>query len=198
MKYWLLSTIFVSTSCLSVDDKDKEAEESQPTSESSADPIGEDSDDQGQVYYITQNFSGAAAVVSGSSYEGSEILRVASNLEPETGIIESELIYSVSGTSIDSPTECTDCQFAFALQLTFDAEASIDPSESGQDISFSYAYGTSEEGADTVFYKGAGSWTAWLVNGSESGADNGLRQEASFDGTSFIYNDNLIDFYYYY
>ena len=110
--------------------------------------------------------------------------------------MDTEIVWSVSGTSIDAPTECGDCVFSFDVALTFDAAASTDPDGSGANAAFGYALGTSDYGTDTLFYGNDGSWGPWLVNGQDSGADT--PQVVSFDGSDFTYDNGVVDYYYAY
>ncbi len=208
-KFWSLAAILaVGTACL--DDEKTEEEEgeetSEPTSEPSAEePAGEPSTEEPAAEpsyaYITQSFSGSATVAPGTSYEGTETLSVGVNDTAGTGNLSTELIWSVVGTPAEDPADCADCVFSFDLNLTFDAAASTDPDGSGEDFVFSYAFGTSSYGENTLFYGNeAYGWSPWLVDG-ESQADlagTAHAQEVSFDGTNFTYSDGTVDFYYYY
>ena len=207
-KYWLFAAALASTACLPTDDKDEdeeEEEESQPSDEPGSEPSepgSEPSEPAGEpsYAYITQSYSGDAVVTPGTGYEGTESLSLGVNDSAGTGNLSTELVWSVSGTSTEAPSECGDCVFAFDVQLTFDAAASTDPDGSGSDMAFGYALGTGDYGT-TLFYGGESGWGAWLADG-QTQADLAGTEHAQVvdfsDGTNFTYTDGIVDFYYYY
>ena len=203
MKYWLFAATLASVACLPEDDKDEEEEEeSEPSGEPSGEASSEtstepDPDDDDAVYvFTTDSFTGDAVVTPGTAYEGTETYTFGLNDSAGTGNFEVQFVWSVSGSSIEAPAECTDCQFAFDVDLTFDAAASTDPDGQGEDISFGYALGTTDEGT-TLFYGGPNGWGPWLVDGTVNADEAGTAHSevVSFDGANFSYSDGVVDYY---
>ena len=211
-KFWSLAAVMaMGTACLD-DEKIEEEEVSEPTSEPTSEPsepAAEPDEEPEPTYaYITQNWTGSATVVPGASYEGTETLSFGVNYTAGTGSLDLKLVWNGVGAPIEAPADCQDCVFAFDLNYTFDAAASIDPNGEGSDASFSYAFGSDVDGANTLFYKGDGEWGPFLTDGEAAAAPLGggeqdlngdtFLQEVSFDGTNFTYDQGFVDFYYYY
>lgn len=201
-KFWSLATVLaMGTACLD-DEKIEEEEVSEPTSEPTSEPSEPAAEpaEEPTYAYITQNWTGSATVVPGASYEGTETLSLGVNPTAGTGSLDLKLVWNGVGAPIEAPADCQDCVFAFDLNYTFDAAASIDPNGEGSDASFSYAFGSDVDGANTLFYKGDGEWGPFLTDGTEETDLNGdaFTTSVSFDGTNFTYDQGFVDFYYYY
>lgn len=171
----------------------------EPSSEPTSEPTNEPTSESSKAY-ITQSYSGTGVVNFMQTYDGTESLSTGVNQTAGTGNLTTDLIWTVHGTIAENPSECGQCVFTFDMELTFDAGASTDPNGDGADMNFSYALGTSDYGADTLFYGSSSSWGPWLVNGRSqtdlAGTDH--TQVVDFDGTTFTYTDGIVDFYYYY
>ena len=204
-KFWIFAAA-LSTACFGADDKEEEEEEeeeqtepsSEPSSEASSEPSSEPSTEP-TILYITSGYSGTAEVVPGTSFEGTETYVSGYNDAP-TGAVDTEIFWTSTGTPVESPAECVDCAFAFDIQLTFDAGASTDPQGSGGDASFGYALGTSDYGANTLFYGAEGSWSPWIYDGNSATDGAGVEhaQVVNLDGTTFTYDSIVVDYYYAY
>ena len=111
-----------------------------------------------------------------------------------------QFVWNGVGAPIEAPAECGDCVFAFDLNYTFDAAASIDPNGEGSDVTFSYAFGTDSYGSNTLFYGSSEGWGPFLTDGNVQTDLNGdsFATSVTFDGTNFSYDQGLVDFYYYY
>ena len=156
-KFWSLVTVLtMGTARL-----DDEKVEDDQTSESTSDPSP--TSDLDPTAYITQNFVGSATVVPGTSYEGSETLIFGINATTGSTDNEVKYVWNIVGSPAESPADCVDCLFAFDLNLTFDADASIDPDGSGEDASFSYALSISSYGEDSIFCRNSGEMESMVV-----------------------------------
>ncbi|MFT5586180.1 MAG: hypothetical protein ACI9VR_003777 [Cognaticolwellia sp.] len=103
------------------------------------------------------------------------------------GDYDCEVVWDVAGTYRDT---CADCEFAFDVALTYDAASSYDNSPGGDcsgymaDSAFGYGFSTDYQGyGPYLMYDYGGTWYAlW---------------GASFDGSSFTYDNNgALDYYY--
>ena len=189
-KFWSLAAVFaMGTACL--DDKaEEEEEESEPTSEPTSEPsVSEPSvPDEPVTVWVTQSWSGSAVVTPGESYEGIETFMVGEN-DSAGQAPQTEWIWNGVGIPMDNPSDCQDCVFAFDLNMTFDAAASTDPDGAGEDAVFSYAFGTSSYGENTLFYGTDGEWSTFLVDGDPTGPDSDgttFTTSVAFDGTKVM------------
>ena len=207
-KFWTLATV-VAFGVACIDKTEEPSDESSPTTEpSDAQPSSDPSQPASEpsFAYITSNWNGSAEVVAGTSYEGQELFDYGAN-ETAGGANSCNMIWTASGTPIENPTECGDCEFAFEMNMTYDAANSVDVNGDCSGLAsdfngdFSYAYGVdAESGSNALFYGGYYGWSAWIVDGSTQADLEGTEHAASatFDGTNFSYNAGRVDFYYYY
>ena len=200
-KFWILAAA-MSVACIdSKDDLEEEEEEEETSSEPTSEPSPSEPAPEPSYAYYTNLWSGTATVDPGNTYTGTESFDYAGGAAT-AGTSNCHLVWNMTGAPAEFPSDCSDCQFAFALTAAYSSGDSTDDGACASlaaDASFSYAFGSDAYGEETLFYGGSdGTWAAFVQNSVEEDlAGTSHPSTVSYANGSFSYSGGYIDFWYY-
>ncbi len=138
-----------------------------------------------------------------SQYTGAETYQLTESGQTAAGVLPCELSWNIASTS--SLTTCSDCLFAFSLNFTFDATASVvDPNgttctDEAGDATYDYGYVEDYDGngngALLIYNPNTSTWDEWFSNGTVI-VNGGNPAVVDFTNGQFTYSVGYQDYVY--